>query len=266
MDAVENQLLAISQIPQNSGHPLHKGTPREAFIKEFLEGHLPSTLAIGTGEIIDANSQPGQPRNQYDIVVYKKSFPKLDFGGGISGFLIESVIATIEVKSKLGKTEFTDAAKAAYAAKSYVPNIVTSFSSGYIPPKILNYIVAYDGPANMSTVHGWISPVYSASGIPFTPLPTNDAQRTKTPADAIDAVFVLGKGFIYYDNIPIGFSNTPQRQANPSLKWIYSDTTGGNLLMLFMLIQTSTANMQGRWLNAGPYLTSFALPNLSWGT
>ncbi|WP_320660073.1 DUF6602 domain-containing protein [Enterobacter asburiae] len=56
MSAVEEQLLATSKIPANSGHSLHKGTPREAFIREFLEAHLPSTLAIGTGEIIDSES------------------------------------------------------------------------------------------------------------------------------------------------------------------------------------------------------------------
>ena len=54
MDAVEQHLLSISKVPANSGHSLHKGTPREAFIKEYLEGHLPSNVAIGTGEIIDA--------------------------------------------------------------------------------------------------------------------------------------------------------------------------------------------------------------------
>ena len=58
MSAVEEQLLATSKIPANSGHSLHKGTPREAFIREFLEAHLPSTLAIGTGEIIDSDSSP----------------------------------------------------------------------------------------------------------------------------------------------------------------------------------------------------------------
>ena len=82
IDAMENHLLAISQVPEHSGHSLHKGTPREAFIKEFLVGHLGEHVAIGTGEIIDANSTPGESRNQIDIVIYKRSYPKLDFGGG----------------------------------------------------------------------------------------------------------------------------------------------------------------------------------------
>lgn len=51
-NALENSLVANGQIPANSGHPLHKGTPREAFIKEFLAKHISETVAIGTGEII----------------------------------------------------------------------------------------------------------------------------------------------------------------------------------------------------------------------
>lgn len=265
MDSVEQHLLAISMIPANSGHTLHKGTPREAFIKEYLESHLPSNVAIGTGEIIDANSRPGQKRNQYDIVVYKRSYPKLDFGGGISGFLIESVVATIEVKSVLTQSEFGKAASAARNAKSLTPNAVASFSTGYIPPAILNYVVAYDGPASMSTVHGWVATEYSKLNLPNAALPTDSGKRIATPAKAIDAVFVLGKGFMYLDNVPVGFVNDQKRQANPSLKWVYTDTSNGNLLLLFTMLQGATANIEGKWLNAIPYLSSFSLPGLQLG-
>ena len=54
MDAVENHLVQISQIPANSGHTLHIGTPRGAFIKDFLEGHgtdatwIPGQRPIGS--------------------------------------------------------------------------------------------------------------------------------------------------------------------------------------------------------------------------
>ena len=265
MDSVEQHLLAISKIPANSGHSLHKGTPREAFIKDYLEGHLPSNVAIGTGEIIDANSKPGQKRNQYDIVVYKRSYPKLDFYGGISGFLVESVVATIEVKSNLTQAEFGKAASAAYNAKSLKSNAVSSFSSGYIPPAILNYIVAYDGPASVATIHGWVGPEYAKNGIPNVPLPTDADKRVSTKAEAIDAVFVLGKGFMYLDNVPVGFVNDQLRQANPGLKWAFADTPNGNLLLLFTLLQGATANIEGKWLNAVPYLSSFSLSGLNWG-
>jgi hypothetical protein len=135
MSAVEDQLLAISRIPANSGHSLHKGTPREAFIREFLEKHLNSTVSIGTGEIIDSKSKPGDRRNQFDIVIYKHNYPRLDFGGGINGFLVESVVATIEVKSTLDKAGIEQAVKAARAAKLLQKNEMRSFSTGYIPPR-----------------------------------------------------------------------------------------------------------------------------------
>lgn len=153
---IEATLLAISKVPGNSGHPIHKGTPRERFVSEFLKDFLSETVAIGTGEIIDATSRPGQSRNQFDIVIYKRNFPKIHFGAGICAFLSESVVATIEVKSTLDQSGLEAAIRAAVNAKALTRNLVTSFWSGHVPPSILNYVVAYDGPASMKTVHGWI--------------------------------------------------------------------------------------------------------------
>jgi len=259
MTAVENALLTTSKIPATSGHPLHKGTPREAFIKEFLENHLPSSVAIGTGEIIDANSSPNQSRNQHDIVIYKRSYPKLDFGGGISGFLVESVIATIEVKSRLTQTEFGRASKAAHNSKTLVPNTISSFRAGYVPPAVLNYVVAYDGPSSMKTVYGWVSPEYRKLGLGSLVLPLTPQDRQSTAAEALDAVLVLGKGFLYFDNIPYGFVSDQIRQTRPSANWVFADTPTGNILLLFSMIQMATANVEAKWLNPLPYLASFSV-------
>lgn len=265
MDAKENALVAISKIPANSGHSLHKGTPREAFIKEFLQSHLPANVAIGTGEIIDANSQPSQQRNQFDIVIYKNSYPKLDFGGGISGFLIESVIATVEVKSTLGQSDVEQSIKAARNAKTLIPNVTTSFMAGYIPPKVLNYVVAYDGPAHIQTVYNWIPPIHAALGITIPDLPQDESQRIMTASPSLDGIFLLNKGFLYFDNVPAGFATAQSRAAHPSLKWIFADSSSGNLLLLFLLIQMATANIEGKWLNPVPYLASFNVSSLQIG-
>lgn len=186
MNATENHLVSISQIPANAGHTLHRGTPREAFIKEFLSGHLSSNVAIGSGEIIDSNSQPRVQRNQYDIVIYKNNYPKLDFGGGVNGFLIESVIATIEVKSLLDQSAIDQSVKAAHNAKVLNPSINKSFSTGWVPPKIINYVVAYDGPAQMNTVYNWILNSHQTNRIP---LPSwNQQTKYQTPGTALDGV------------------------------------------------------------------------------
>ncbi len=261
MDAVENSLIAISKIPANSGHSLHKGTPREAFIRTFLENHLPENVSIGTGEIIDSASQPNQKRNQFDIVVYKSNYPKLDFGGGISGFLAESVIATIEVKSLLTSDELEVAILAARNAKNLKKNVVTSFSTGYIPPSILSYVIAYEGPASMRTVHGWLPAIHSRNGIVIPNLSPDQNKRIEVPSPTIDGVFLLTKGFLYFDNVPMGFGSDAQRQQNPAMKWILADSATGNLLLFFLFLQQATANISGQWLNPGPYLSKFGVPN-----
>lgn len=257
MDAVETSLIHISQIPANAGHTLHRGTPREAFIKEFLAGHLSSNVAIGTGEIIDANSQPRSSRNQFDIVIYKTNYPKLDFGGGINGFMIESVVATIEVKSVLDQAGVDQSVKAAYTAKRLIPNVNTSFSSGWIPPRILNFVVAYTGPAQISTVHSWILNSHANQKIP---LPTWNAQnRVTVPGTALDGVFLLQKGFVKLDNSPM----TLNAQHPPATGiHVICDSSSGSLLMLFLALQEACDNVQGAWLNPMPYLQSVQFPNI----
>jgi len=70
---------------------------------------------------------------------------------------------------------------------------------------------------------------------------------------------------MYFDNLPFGFADDQMRQANPSMKWILSDTNSGNLLLLFLILQGATANIEGKWLNAIPYLSTFQVPGLQWG-
>jgi hypothetical protein len=192
-------------------------------------------------------------------VIYKKNYPKLDFGGGINGFLIESVVATIEVKSTLTSTDLESAIRAAKNSKSLKKSVTQSFSTGYIPPAILNFVVAYDGPQNMSTVSGWISQIHESLRISCPPLSTDPKIRLTTPSPSIDGVFILERGFLYYDNVPIGFVNDTVRQQHPNCNWVFCNTETGNLLLFFLFLQEATANVQGQWLNPGPYLKSFQL-------
>lgn len=257
INAKETQLLATSQIPANAGHSLHKGTPREAFIRQFLEDHLSERVAIGTGEIVDSNSRPSEQRPQFDIVVYKRDYPKLQLGGGICVFFAESVIATIEVKSKLDNRELEHAMRAAQKAKQLTRHISPGFSAGYHPPSILSYVVAYDGPASMGTVQGWISPIYQELGITAPQLPTNGDERIDTPSPSIDGIFVLGRGFVIFDNFPIGFITEQQRQQNPTACWLVSDTDRGSLLLLFMFLTAAVSGLSNAWLDPIPYLSEF---------
>ena len=264
IDAVEAKLLVTSRIPANAGHPLHKGTPREAFIRQFLQDHLSERVATGTGEIIDCQSTPNPPstsqRNQFDVVVYKRDYPKLDLGGGVCAFLAESVVATIEVKSVLDKRELESAIKAARAAKDLQRNVVTSFSAGHQPPAVLNCVVAYDGPARMDTVYRWIGPIHASLGVATPSLPPTSVARESIPSPSIDGIFVLGKGFIVFDNQPVGFITDTHRNEAPNACWLIADTAAGGLLLLFLQLTTAVSGVSGSWLNPFPYLSTFSVP------
>lgn len=255
LDAVENQLLATSRIPANAGHMLHRGTPREAFIREFLQGHISTRVSIGTGEIIDATSEARQSRNQFDIVIYRNDYPKIDLGGGISAFLVESVIATIEVKSLLTEAELDVAIRNAGRAKRLQRNVIRGFSTGYIPPGILSFVVAYDGAANISTVYGWLHRSEVSQGLNRNPLPPTGDQRLGVLSESLEGVFCLGVGSLVFDNSPIGLIRDDIRAAHPDVKYTEFSQPVGNLLWLFLMITQAVSGVSAEWANLVPYLS-----------
>jgi|SRR5579859_1286085 len=250
----ENALLENSKIPSVSGHSLHKGTPREAFIREFLRGHLPSNYGIGTGEIIDCNSKVGESRNQNDIVLHELDFPKIDLGGKINAFLRESVIATIEVKSTLTKEELLTAARTAR-------NLKMLHATGTLPlVPIATYIVAFRGPAKMKTVFNWIAKAYKPdkqdSGWVDPDWPS-DRRFMRSPA--IDGVFVLGKGACIFEN-NVGFWRD---STSEKATWSVLDKKRGSLFLLFLSLLGLVQGTDFRNFHPFYYATNFKAENLS---
>jgi hypothetical protein len=74
------------------------GFAREHFIKQILEGLLPRSVIIGSGEIVDGY---GGRSGQQDIIIYRSDFPVITSLTPINTYLVEGVIATIEVKSNI---------------------------------------------------------------------------------------------------------------------------------------------------------------------
>jgi len=254
LDAVERHLLQISQIPANAGHSLHRGTPRETFIMAFLTGHLSAKLAVGTGEIIDASSLPRQQRNQFDIVIYKADYPRIDLGGNVHAFLAESVVATIEVKSLLTRDELETAILSASRTKSLQRNLVTAMMAGYVPPGILSYVVAYDGPAQIRTVRNWVRSIEIDHGLNAPQLPQTRQERARVLSESIEGVFVLGRGSVVFDNAPISLTDDAITAANPAAKYVTMSGADGNLLWLFLLLTQAGSNLIGQWPDLVPYL------------
>jgi hypothetical protein len=256
-DAIEKYIPALSKIQENTGHSIHKGAPREAFVKEFLQRHLGEQIAIGTGEIISADSKPSEPRNQFDLVIYRNDYPKIDFGGGINGFLVESVIATIEVKSTLRQEDLAQSIKAARNIKKLKRHIFPSISTRRQWKNVLSYVVAYNGPAKMKTVYDWINPIYLSEGIAYPSMDQTKSRVVNFPSLSIDGIFVLGKGFVIFHNSPINFLEEDVYNQNPEIKWEVADSSDGNLLLLFLILTFVSTNI----LDPTPYVKGFSMPD-----
>lgn len=261
-DACESQLLATVGISANSGHTQHKGSPRETFVRDFLADHLGNAIGIGNGEVIDAGSRPNESRNQIDVVLFRNEFPRLSFGGGVSAFIAESVLATIEVKSVLTKKDFVSSVRSARRLKGLARNSSSAFSNPRSPPGIMSYLVALDGPKHMQTIYDWIGPAHKVLGIAIPELAPDLDERAKVAGPSLDGVFVLGRGFLYFDNAVVNFVHNERRERFPNCKWAFADTDRGSLLLLFLLLMTYASSSQTSWFDPFPYLMEFQLnPN-----
>ena len=87
-------------------HELYEDAARSTFIRVVLDQFLPASYAIGAGRIIDSS---GNSSDDQDIVIYRRDFPQMNLPGSTNVFLLESVLATIQVKTKLVRKTFFEA-------------------------------------------------------------------------------------------------------------------------------------------------------------
>ena len=253
--AVERKLLADAAVTSNTGHSLHRGTPKEAFVQQFLRSHLSGRVSISSGEILDCESKPGEPRNQHDVVLHRPELPRLDFGGGIHGLLCESVVATIEVKSTIDYDGVLQATKAARKLKLLKRHLYNPLRFGTVAPAIVTYVVAFAGPASSETVYQWIQKAAAEEGFSYAALPVGFDSRIATPSAALDGVFVLGSGFVHYDNSPISLMIDDYRGKLPC-NWLTCDHSERSLLFLFMLLTQAMNNLSTNLFNPTAYTTN----------
>lgn len=230
----EKALLGAYKLASSAGHTLHKGDSREMFIKHFLSENLPRAVEIGNGEIIGAKSRPNESRNQYDIIIAQQEYPRISFGGCRYAYPIESVCATIEVKSLLTYKDLEAAMRAAINAKSISRNHVDDgVGFGKIREKHPHYmycgLVAFSGPAKIKTVIKWIRKAEQKIGSASATL-TLEQQRYGYVCPSLDGIVLLNSGLAHYKN--------PYAGLNPSkrnYRWAYGSSKHNDNLFPFYL-------------------------------
>jgi hypothetical protein len=99
-------------------HKLTKGELRELFVSNILRSFLTDQFSIGSGIIIN---QAGIQSNQTDIIIYdNRILPPFIKEQHIGVYPAECVIATIEIKSNLTRSELLKAEKAAFRLRNDV--------------------------------------------------------------------------------------------------------------------------------------------------
>lgn len=99
--ALVKSAIGISDAFTNIEHNVTKGVLRECIVSDILSAILPSQFGVGSGIIVNGN---GDHSNQTDIVIYdSRILAPIIQKHNLGLYPIESVIATIEVKTKFYK-------------------------------------------------------------------------------------------------------------------------------------------------------------------
>ncbi len=142
-------ISAQAAVAGGTGHAPTTGKLRELIIQKFLRPHLPRTLDIRSGIIVDST---GARSTQQDCIIVDTHLPIIDVGSETEGIIVaESVVGTIEIKSYLDKQELISTLKACAQTKALIRKGEQVYAKGPAeirvskPHPINTYIFAYDG-------------------------------------------------------------------------------------------------------------------------
>jgi len=107
--------LSRSKAASELMHSGLRGRAREIFAKDLLTPFLSPNVGACTGIVVDSS---GGSSHQIDIIIYDKTLiPSLMFTGEEGIVPIESVLATVEVKSTLTRDELKKSIQNAHSVK-----------------------------------------------------------------------------------------------------------------------------------------------------
>jgi hypothetical protein len=139
------QMVGAARALQSINHRGLKGQLRELVVRELLNPLVPLGCIVGQGEIISAY---GDTSNKIDTLIAEHRILPAMLIDRISGiFPIESVLMTVEIKSKLTATELgkAEASAAGVASFRHAPPVgVQSFPTGHRIEHVVPYLLAFD--------------------------------------------------------------------------------------------------------------------------
>ena len=117
-----------------------KGQLREAIVRDLIRPFLPLRIGIGQGQIV---SHDNKMSSQMDVILYDPGIvPPVIFDGKDGLFPLESVLATIEVKSVLNATALREAHESAERLSQlpYLPGLRNPYTGDTVHHIVENVI------------------------------------------------------------------------------------------------------------------------------
>ena len=258
-ERIQRRLEAEGKAAQSFYHGLNRGLIREAFIREFLSENISEFWGVSTGEIFSRESRDREARNQVDVVIHNKRYPKLPLAADIDLFFVETVSSFIEIKSRLTKDDVKQAAVAAKRIKELTDFESQQFNpTGMVKsPRPYAFIFAYEGPAKIETVFRWMREISAEDDYGLDRLRACNAEdRQFFDHQFVDGIFVLGKGFVVVDALP--FESQVARaiqmglEVSPSEIWIHGSKR--ELEILWILISALNEKLLWSTFDMARYL------------
>lgn len=172
------QLDALSEQRRGITHPRHRGDSRESDFRTILQGILPEVFRITRGFAV--NSKSTQSREQDCLIYNGGTGVRLMSSKSLSYIPIESVLASVEIKSNLTLGELRKAVINAVSLKKLLIDLHDDKEKEDYDDHICYAIFAYKSSGTLSRIA------------------TQLTELSKDVPDhlSVNMIFVLGKGLI----------------------------------------------------------------------
>lgn len=240
-EALERAAAGVAAQGANFHNSKDQGDFREYVVEKFLKQILPGDLGVSSGEVLEPEEFKNYRRPEIDAIIYQRTAQPFPLEGKNLLVPRDNVAGLIEVKTTLTKEKFMDTCRNACLLKditrAYSPT--PSIMPSYFPHSYPYYLIAFGGPANVETIDAWLMEFHRSPTRPqnrqfATRLSTHTGERICEGSPDLDGVFLLGKGFLYFDNTRLSHTPLNLNYDESDYNWISLDAPSRSFLWLYL--------------------------------
>jgi len=227
--------LAESKAADQYDNTVLKGRAREIFVAQLLRPYLNPTMGICTGIVID----PADGHScQMDVIVFDKNvLPPSLLQEGEEIIPYESVLATIEVKTRLTSEELRNSIRNARSVKNLEPLFVELRQGEGVKSSPVCYVFAFTSDLAEKPELERLTELVKESN-------EGEGRPVKVP---LSGICIAGKDFVHCRNA----------EAEPPVFCVDQSTTDYEAILLFLvhvLEATNHLSLQRQRISIGAYL------------